>query len=111
MNLRKLTTVAIAALCVVSSSAAVLAQDKMGDKKMGMQKGKMMDDKMMMGMSTAEKQMMMRMMEGMNAADKRTMMGMSMAEKRLVMRMIKKHGMSGGSMGGGSMMNKQGGSR
>ena len=42
MNVRKLTVAAIAALCVVSSSGAVLAQDKMGDKKMGMQKGKMM---------------------------------------------------------------------
>ncbi len=43
MNVRKMTAAAaIAALCVMSSSTAVLAQNKIGDKKMGMQKGKMM---------------------------------------------------------------------
>lgn len=54
MNVRKLTAAAMAAtavtLCIVSSSAIVLAQDKMGDKKMpmksGMTKGKMMSQTM-----------------------------------------------------------------
>jgi hypothetical protein len=60
----------------------------------------MMASKMMRGMSMAERQMLMRTMEGMSTSEKKTMMNMSMTEKRLVMKMMKNQAMSAGAGAG-----------
>ena len=119
MFCKTVSRVVVAGLLLGATALPSLAEDKMSggmmkNDKMAMKTGgKMMGNKMsgkMSGMS-GDKMMMNKMMMGMSAADKKTMMGMSMAEKKVVMKMMKTHGGMGHKMGGKMMDSKMMGSK
>ena len=111
---KTISRIAVVGLLIGATALPVFAAGKAGGSMMSSKMNSKMTKGKPMAALASDKMMMNRMTMHMSATDKKTWMGMSMAEKRLVIKMMRSSKMTGGSkmmgskkMHHGNMMNNK----